>query len=469
MTDLETLQQEIDEWHDAIREMEIDLRETIHEAILDREELNRRMLEGRIDLENELLDVLARRYEKERDELLEVAGLKREALSEELELLDEQLEARRKLNEEEDRAGKLEELEEQLERISADPTRKKEELALREEIAELREEIAWDLAESEVDAQKKSIESQIESVDDYMEYVENYYEELLSNPRRLIEEIQDLLTKTDSEILAWLEQNHEDYQTATDATREEMRLGWQEMLDDMRGNTQTYWDEVEQIIAQGDEAIIEFLKANSADYKEAGKLQAEAYVDEWTKKLEDLKNAYKKVSDEIKSYSYTPTSSSKSSGSGGGSSSGSRSSGSSSKSTPRFVASGTGYAEAYRGKITSVSYNGETYIKGHNSNYWYITLAPCTPFVRELEIGHTQGSNAVTSQGGFLPHMEGQYLYLGGWQRIQQVTDASNAILSGSAASTGSTQTPVITMNEIELSGAAQLTKLEVETFPRVR
>ena len=36
-----------------MREMEIDLRELIHEAIMDREELNRRMLEGRIDLENE--------------------------------------------------------------------------------------------------------------------------------------------------------------------------------------------------------------------------------------------------------------------------------------------------------------------------------------------------------------------------------------------------------------------------------
>ena len=163
-----------------------------------------------------------------------------------------------------------------MERISADPTRKKEELALREEIAELREEIAWDIAEEEVDAQKAAIESQIESVDDYMEYVENYYEELLSNPRKLIEEIQELMTKTDAEILAWLEQNHEDYQTATDATREEMRLGWQEMLDDMRGRTQTYWDEVEDIIAQGDDAIIEFLKKHSADYQEAGKLEEKA-------------------------------------------------------------------------------------------------------------------------------------------------------------------------------------------------
>ena len=53
MTDLEDLQNQIDEWHDTVREMEIDLRELIHEAIMDREELNRRMLEGRIDLEND--------------------------------------------------------------------------------------------------------------------------------------------------------------------------------------------------------------------------------------------------------------------------------------------------------------------------------------------------------------------------------------------------------------------------------
>ena len=118
---------------------------------------------------------------------------------------------------------------------------------------------------------------------------------------------------------------------------------------------------------------------------------------------------------------------------------------------------------------TRIALGGETELAFPFHDEGYITLAPCTPFVRELEIGHTQGSNAVTSQGGFLPHMEGQYLYLGGWQRIQQVTDASNAILSGSAASTGSAQTPIVTMNEIELSGTAQLTKLEVETFPRVR
>ena len=167
--DLEELTKEIKEQQDAIRDMEIDLRDLIHDAILDREALNKRMLEGQIDVENELIDVITRRYEKERDQLIELAEAKRDALNEELTALDEQLAARKKLSEEEDKAKELAEKEAQLARISADPTRKKEELKLRQEIADLREEMAWDIAEDEVDAQKKAIESQIESLDDYIE------------------------------------------------------------------------------------------------------------------------------------------------------------------------------------------------------------------------------------------------------------------------------------------------------------
>ena len=70
---------------------------------------------------------------------------------------------------------------------------------------------------------------------------------------------------TDAEIMAWLIENHEDYEKSTDATRENMRIGWQEMLDDMWGRTQTYWDEVDEIISRGDDAIIEFLKQHTAD------------------------------------------------------------------------------------------------------------------------------------------------------------------------------------------------------------
>ena len=100
--DLEKLDQAMQEQRDTIREMEIDLRKLIHDAIEDREALNKRMLQGTIDIENEIIDILKKRYEKERDSLTELAEAKRTALNEELSLLDEQLNARKKLNEEED-------------------------------------------------------------------------------------------------------------------------------------------------------------------------------------------------------------------------------------------------------------------------------------------------------------------------------------------------------------------------------
>lgn len=99
----------------------------------------------------------------------------------------------------------------------------------------------------------------------------------------------------------------------------------------------------------------------------------------------------------------------------------------------------------------------------------YITLAPCLPFIRAIEVSHTAGSNTVTSDGVFAAHMEGQYLYIDGWKCILQVTDGNNAILSAAVESTGTTQTPVVTMNEIEVTGGAGLTRFEVECKYRSR
>ncbi len=187
-----------------------------------------------------------------------------------------------------------------------DPTRRKEELSLREQIAKLRKEMAWSAAEDEVNAQKDALQKQIDSIDEYLEYVNNYYEELLENPRKLIEEMAWLMQSTNEEIVEWLKANHSEYANMSDAMRTDTVKGWESMLDDMRGYTETYWDEVERIIAGGDDAIIAFLKEHSAEYKEAGHLQAQAYVDQWKQKLEDLRSAYKKVWDEINSYDYAP-------------------------------------------------------------------------------------------------------------------------------------------------------------------
>lgn len=100
----------------------------------------------------------------------------------------------------------------------------------------------------------------------------------------------------------------------------------------------------------------------------------------------------------------------------------------------------------------------------------YIELAPCTPFERSIAISHTEGSNIVTSEERFLPHMAGQFLYLDGWKKIRQITDAHSAILSDKAASSGTTAVPIVTMNEIEISGEnLALTTLAIDYTPRVR
>lgn len=99
----------------------------------------------------------------------------------------------------------------------------------------------------------------------------------------------------------------------------------------------------------------------------------------------------------------------------------------------------------------------------------YITLAPCLPFVRSVHVSHTVGSNTVTSDGAFASHMKGQYLYLNGWKCIRQVTDTNTAILSEAVNSTGTSETPVVTMNEIELTGSEGLTHFEVECRYRSR
>lgn len=105
--DAEKLAKAIQDQYDAIRDMEIDLRETIRDAIADREALNERMRKGTISVENEIIDILTKRYELERDEAIKTADLKRAALEEEMRLLDEQLAKRKELEEKEDKLKQL--------------------------------------------------------------------------------------------------------------------------------------------------------------------------------------------------------------------------------------------------------------------------------------------------------------------------------------------------------------------------
>lgn len=317
-TSIDQLTQAIDEQRKKIREMEINLRNTILKAIQDREKRTKDILNAEIEMENKILDLITKRYEKERDQIIENTNLKIDSLNRESEMLDEQLRKRKELEEAEDKQKKLLELEAKYQRILADPTRLKEAKDIKQEIDDLRKEMAWDLAEEEVEAQKESIEQQTDSLEDYIEYVQNYYEDLFEHPQKLIDEMKEIMLMTDEEIINWLITNDEEFAKSTENTQRTMVESWQETLDTMHDVVKTYWEEVEYIISQGDDYILNFLKENMTDYREAGKLQAEAYVDEWKKQLDDLKKAYQAVQTQAASSYSTIEKSSGSGKSGGG-------------------------------------------------------------------------------------------------------------------------------------------------------
>lgn len=319
--DMDALTEAIKEQERVVRQMQIDLRSLIEKAIRDREALYESMLKAEIEMENEILDILKKRYEQERDMILDNIKARIKALQDEKRAIDDNLRKRKEEDSWAKKQAKLVELQEQYARISADPTRQREALTIQQQIVALREELAWYLAEQEADAQKKAIDQQISSLEDYMDYVKKHYDDLFQYPEHLIAEMRRIIEQTDDQIITWLIENSEGYRDSSQRVQEDMVRTWQSTLNDMHGNIVTYWAEVESIIERGDDAILQFLMENSADYKAAGALQAQAYLDEWQQRLDALKTAAQSTYQQIKSYDYSVTQTGTSSGSSGGSSS----------------------------------------------------------------------------------------------------------------------------------------------------
>ena len=350
-TAIDQLNETIKETQKQIRDMQIKIREQIYKAIEDREKKAKNMLQNEITMENTILDIIKRKYEIERDKIIENTDARITALQEEKDLLSEQLRIRKEMAEEEDKAAKLAQLEANYNRIIADPTRAKEAQKIQDEISSLRKEMAWDAAEKEVKAQQDSIDQQITSLEDYKQYIEEYYEDLFAHPAKLIEEMRNIITRTDDEILDWLKENSEEYAASSENTQRQMVDTWSDTLDEMRGRIKTYWDEVEEIIAGGDDNIIQFLIDNSEDYAKAGKLQAEKYVDEWQEELEDLHKALESAfTIDAPNYVVMDPGTGGSSGGGSGGGGGGGSSGGNQKNQQETQKEDHGYSFVYKNK-----------------------------------------------------------------------------------------------------------------------
>ena len=132
-------------------------------------------------------------------------------------------------------------------------------------------------------------------VDEYIEYVESYYKDLFDNPNKLIAEMEEVMKLTDEKIIEWLYGNSEEYIQATDERREQMRQDWQEMIDSMRGVTETYNKEIESLMGMTDEEIIDWLRRYNLEFQTATEEQQQSFLKSWKDTLEEWRNAYKSV------------------------------------------------------------------------------------------------------------------------------------------------------------------------------
>ena len=297
----------IKETREAIIQLESNLRNTIQSVIMDRNNREKASLSARISMEEDVIDAIKNRYEKERDEIIETTELRMQSLNKETEALSDALDERRKLAEDADKQKELETLQDQYARIVADPTRAKEAKEISQKIADLQEEIGWTTAEREVEAQQKIIDQQIQSLEDYQDATNKYYDELLKDPRNFIQEYNDILSGTDAEIINWLTENSDNYVKATDASRKELLQGWQDTLDELRMYTRTVWDEVEAIINLGDTGIMRFLMENSQEFREANEYEQADMVYQWTEMLKDWHAAYVDTFEDLEYMNFTNT------------------------------------------------------------------------------------------------------------------------------------------------------------------
>lgn len=287
-TDLLELTEAMKEQRNAARNTTIEIQDLINQAIEDRNARDKDALEARIDMEDEIIAALQKRYDAEKKMEQDALDARKAALQEEKQALTDALNDRKQLKEEQSKAEQLALMEANYAVIARDSTRAKEAAALYKDIQALRDEIAEDRMTKQIEEQQKLIDEQIAAIEEELAELDETYE-ARTTPADLAAEVAEILSMTDEQIIAWLSQHSEDFATSTAATQEAMIAGWQETLNTMNGIQKENWAEVEQIMTGGQEAIIQFLRDNLDDYRLASKEQAEAYEEEWVKVLDRLK------------------------------------------------------------------------------------------------------------------------------------------------------------------------------------
>ena len=263
----------------AIRKSRTDLEELVVQEIEARIQKQREMLAASVEMQDMVVDAIKQRYQDEWDLITKDLEKKREALEEEKSLIDKRLQARKDAQDEAEKYEELAEYRRQLALISMDSTRTKDAAALREKIADLENDLAWKTAEDEAEAQKESLDSQLQGLDKYQQYGDEDLQLLLEDANNFSSEVSEVMQMNQADMFDWLKNNVKDYANSLKDAQTQMVQSWEDTYKQMLGITDTYWDQVDEILSSKNN-FAEFMMASDT-FKNASETQKQELLYQW--------------------------------------------------------------------------------------------------------------------------------------------------------------------------------------------
>lgn len=292
---LDENKKKLEENQQAILKLHTDLEDSVTEEIKNRIQKERDMTDGAVTMQETILNAIKQRHQDEWDLIKKDIEKKKEALEEEKSLIDERLQARKDAEDEAEKYEELAELKKQLASVEMDSSRTKDAAQLRKSIADLEKEIGWDITDKEADNAKNEIQDQMDAYDDYITKGDEDLEELLKDANNFSEEVNNVLKMNQSELFDWLKNNVKEYTESLKDAQQQMVNSWSDTYKQMMGLTDTYWDEVAEILSSK-ESYLEYMK-NSDEYLNASddmkaqlRYQWEDAYDKWILALKDTTN-----------------------------------------------------------------------------------------------------------------------------------------------------------------------------------
>lgn len=289
---IDELNERLKEQRTAIRTLRADMKNTVSGYLDDLKEQQRALVDATISMQDTVLEILREEAQRELDIEKEKLEGKKNLLSEELSALRDNFNEAKAMADKQAKEDELREKQRQLAVLSTDPTKAKQRAKLEQEIADMRKDMAWDAAEEEVSSREDSVQQEIDGLDELIDANRKAYDEISGYSEELINQMYDVMRKTEDEMVAWLREHSTDYAESTREAQGKMVEEWTDTLDTIYGVIRTNWPEVEDLMMSGLDQILEKLK-QTKDYMTANTEtqtnMVESLSDDWQDMLDSVK------------------------------------------------------------------------------------------------------------------------------------------------------------------------------------